>query len=108
MILVVVVIALGFVWMAGADIIELDLFTISCNGTYDYDSQYWASYFDLGVNFTEISHVYVYIILVIGIITTVWLSVGGIIDIRNMFTTLRTIKWTTVPLSTTISVGKSL
>lgn len=44
---------------AGADIVELDLFTLGCPSTYDYDSPYWTSDFDLGVTFTEIFHVYI-------------------------------------------------
>jgi len=42
-----------------ADLVELDLFSIGCKSTYDYDSPSWTSDFDLGVTFTEISHVYI-------------------------------------------------
>jgi SSS family solute:Na+ symporter len=52
-------------------------------------------YFTVGIeieSWAKIWHVYVYIILAIGIITTIWMSIGGIIDIRNMFRLLRTFK----------------
>jgi hypothetical protein len=43
---------------ARADTVELDLFSIGCQHTYDINSQYWQTNFDLGVAFTQISHVY--------------------------------------------------
>ena len=52
-------------------------------------------YFTIGIeseSWPNIWRVYIYLILAISIITTIWLSVGGIIDIRNMFTVLHTVK----------------
>ena len=37
-------------------------------------------------------HIYLYVILVLGIGTTVWLTVGGFIDLGNMFRVLRSVK----------------
>jgi hypothetical protein len=57
--IIAVVIAFAFVGIGKADIVELDLFTLGCPSTYDYDSPSWTSDFDLGVTFLEISHVYI-------------------------------------------------
>lgn len=43
---------------AGADTVELDLFTLGCPSTYDHNSPSWTSDFDLGVTFSQIDHVY--------------------------------------------------
>src|SRR3989339_1322847 len=40
-------------------IVELDLFSIGCPTEFDFDSSFWRTNFDLGVTFTEISHVYI-------------------------------------------------
>jgi hypothetical protein len=50
------VLILGFTGMAKADTVELPL---NCAGTYDINTPYWTSDFDLGVTFSEISHVYI-------------------------------------------------
>lgn len=39
-----------------ADIVELPL---DCEGRYDVNTPYWEMDFDLGITFTEISHVYI-------------------------------------------------
>jgi hypothetical protein len=39
---------------ARADTVELDLFSIGCQHTYDFNSPYWQTNFDLGVTFTQI------------------------------------------------------
>ena len=44
---------------ARADTVELDLFSIGCRHTYDFNSPYWQTNFNLGVTFTQISHVYI-------------------------------------------------
>jgi len=43
---------------ANADIVELDLFSLGCPTEYDFNSPYWTTDFDLGVEFTDISNVY--------------------------------------------------
>jgi len=45
--------------MARGDIVELDLFSLGCPAEYDFKSPSWTTDFDLGVTFTEISHVYI-------------------------------------------------
>jgi len=50
---------LGLTQSCYADLVQLDLFSIGCKSTYDYDSPSWTSDLDLGVTFTEISHVYI-------------------------------------------------
>jgi hypothetical protein len=47
---------LGFAGMAKADTVELPL---NCAGTYDVNTPPWTTDFDLGVTFSEISHVYI-------------------------------------------------
>jgi hypothetical protein len=42
--------------VAKADIVELAL---DCAGVYDFNTAPWSADFDLGVSFTEISHVYI-------------------------------------------------
>jgi hypothetical protein len=42
--------------VANADIVEL---TLDCTGVYDFNTAPWSTNFDLGVSFTEISHVYI-------------------------------------------------
>lgn len=42
-----------------ADTFEFDLFTLGCPNSFNFDSPSWSSDFDLGVTFTEISHVYI-------------------------------------------------
>jgi hypothetical protein len=42
--------------VAKADIVQLSL---PCAGVYDLNTPYWSADFDLGVTFTDISHVYV-------------------------------------------------
>ncbi len=56
-----IVLAVGFlVFIIGTgafgDTVELPL---NCTGTYDINTPYWMSNFDLGVTFSEISHVYI-------------------------------------------------
>jgi hypothetical protein len=43
---------------AGATIVELDLLSLGCPTELNIDSTYWQTNFDLGVNFTEITNVY--------------------------------------------------
>jgi hypothetical protein len=50
---------LGFAGMAKADTVELNLFDLGCPTRFDFDSPYWQTNFDLGVTFSEISHVYI-------------------------------------------------
>lgn len=45
--------------MARADIVELDLFDLGCPTEFNFDSPYWQTDFDLGVEFVEISTVYI-------------------------------------------------
>jgi hypothetical protein len=45
--------------VAGADIVELDLFSLGCPTNFDSNSHSWSSEFDLGVQFSEITSVYI-------------------------------------------------
>jgi hypothetical protein len=45
--------------LASADIVEIDLFELSCQQVYDFNSPYWTADFDLGIKFLEISNVYI-------------------------------------------------
>ena len=44
---------------ARADIVELNLFSLGCPTAFDHNSPSWQTNFDLGVTFTQISHVYI-------------------------------------------------
>jgi len=46
------------VYPAGADIVELNLFDLGCPIEFNWDTQNWQTDFDLGVEFVEISSVY--------------------------------------------------
>lgn len=48
-----------FVLPADAAIVHLDLLTLGCQTTYDPDSTEWTADFDLGITFSQISHVYI-------------------------------------------------
>ena len=55
---ILAVIVLFGVCPARADIVELNLFDIGCRTEFNWDSPYWQAEFNLGVEFLEISHVY--------------------------------------------------
>ena len=55
---ILVVIVLSFAGVARADIVELDLFSIGCPTEFNWDTQYWQTDFDLGIEFVEIDSVY--------------------------------------------------
>jgi hypothetical protein len=55
---ILVVLILGFAGMAKAHIVELNLFDLGCPTEFNFDSSYWQTDFDLGVEFVEISTVY--------------------------------------------------
>jgi hypothetical protein len=52
---------LCFGGLAKATIVQLDLLSLGCPTGFDYDSPpyWWQANFDLGVTFSEISHVYI-------------------------------------------------
>ncbi|MHC4657501.1 MAG: PEP-CTERM sorting domain-containing protein [Planctomycetota bacterium] len=50
---------LGVSSYSSADIVELNLFDLGCQTLYDINSPHWATDFDLGITFTEISNVYI-------------------------------------------------
>lgn len=52
------VLILGMLSTARATIVELDLFSLGCPTEYDFNSPYWTSDFDLGVEFVGIDSVY--------------------------------------------------
>jgi len=54
-----VVLLLAFAGMAKANIVELNLFDLGCPTEFNWDNSYWQTDFNLGVAFTEISHVYI-------------------------------------------------
>ncbi len=56
---ITLVLVLGFVGMADADTVELDLFSLGCPTEFTFDNPYWQANFDLGTGFIEISHVYI-------------------------------------------------
>ncbi|MFA6426787.1 MAG: hypothetical protein WCW64_11505 [Phycisphaerae bacterium] len=45
--------------MSRADIVSLDLFSLGCPIEFNNNSPSWQTNFDLGVTFTQISHVYI-------------------------------------------------
>jgi hypothetical protein len=45
--------------LSRADVIQLDLFSLGMPATFNDSSPFWQTNFDLGVTFTEISHVYI-------------------------------------------------
>ena len=45
--------------LSRADIVQLDLSTLGMPAGFNMNSPYWQTNFDLGVTFTEISHVYI-------------------------------------------------
>jgi hypothetical protein len=47
--------------MAGPSLVSADIveFPLDCAGVYDFNTAPWSTDFDLGVSFTEISHVYI-------------------------------------------------
>ena len=49
---------LAFAVMAQADMVELNLFTLGCPTTFNINSQYWETNFNLGVTFSQISNIY--------------------------------------------------
>ncbi len=59
--IVIWVVALIFVFggTSRADVVSLDLFSLGVPTEFYYDTPYWQTNFDLGVTFTQISHVYV-------------------------------------------------
>ena len=57
--IILAVFVLGFSGMADADIVELNLFDLGCPTEFNWDMQYWQTDFDLGVEFVEISNVYI-------------------------------------------------
>jgi hypothetical protein len=52
----IIAIILAIAGVAWGDTVELPL---NCTGTYDINTPYWTTDFDLGVTFSEISHVYI-------------------------------------------------
>ncbi len=48
----------GLAGMARAETVQLDLLNLGCPTELNIDTPYWQTNFDLGVTFTEISHVY--------------------------------------------------
>jgi hypothetical protein len=52
----IIAIVLAITTVVWGNVIELPL---NCEGTYDINTPYWTTDFDLGVTFSEISHVYV-------------------------------------------------
>jgi hypothetical protein len=52
----IIAIMLATAGMAWGDTVE---FPLNCAGTYDINTPYWTTSFDLGVTFSEISHVYI-------------------------------------------------
>lgn len=55
---ITLVVVLGLVGRAGADIVGLNLFDLGCPTEFNWDSPSWRADFDLGVTFTEITSVY--------------------------------------------------
>ena len=49
----------GLGGMAGADTVQLDLLSLGCPTEFNFDLSGWQQDFDLGITFTEISHVYI-------------------------------------------------
>ena len=57
--ILIIVISLVLAGMAGADTVQLDLLSLGCPTELNSGTSYWQTNFDLGVTFTEISHVYI-------------------------------------------------
>ncbi|MFA6187059.1 MAG: hypothetical protein WC770_07615 [Phycisphaerae bacterium] len=59
----IVILVLGVLLCYGglsrADIVSLDLFSLGCPTEFNNNSPSWQTNFDLGVTFTQISHVYI-------------------------------------------------
>lgn len=55
---ITVVVVFGFAGVAGADVVEVNLFDLGCPAEFNWDTQYWQKDFDLGVEFVEINSVY--------------------------------------------------
>ena len=45
--------------LSRADVVQLDLSTLGMPANFNHDLSYWQTNFDLGVTFTQISHVYI-------------------------------------------------
>jgi hypothetical protein len=54
-----VALVLGVTGIIRADTVECNLFSLGCPTGFDINSPYWQTDFDLGVTFSEISHVYI-------------------------------------------------
>jgi hypothetical protein len=54
-----VILIVGFAETSRADNVQLDLFTLGMPANFNDNSPYWQTNFDLGVSFTQISHVYI-------------------------------------------------
>jgi hypothetical protein len=55
---IIVIMVLGLAGPSEAVIVELDLLSLGCPTELNIDSIYWQTNFDLGVNFVEITNVY--------------------------------------------------
>jgi len=56
---ILIILFSGLGGMAGAETVQLDLLSLGCPTELNIDTPYWQTNFDLGVTFTEISHVYI-------------------------------------------------
>ncbi|MBN1392691.1 MAG: PEP-CTERM sorting domain-containing protein [Sedimentisphaerales bacterium] len=56
---VIIAIMLAAAGAAWGDTVELNLFSLGCPAVLDFNSPYWQTNFDLGVTFSDISHVYI-------------------------------------------------
>jgi len=55
---IIVLLASGSFQFAQAELVELDLLSLGCPSTFNYNQSGWTHNFDLGVQFSDIQHVY--------------------------------------------------